>query len=145
MSRLREWPPAAATALALFGFPYALEVSIGAGGAWYVLLTADVLVLAAVAVFLWSPLVVLAAAIVSAIFSAIALLGSAAANTCGDSTTATAVEVAGGALLALAIGTWGVRRGPRVLWSIPAGWIVYAVWVAVWAHLIPGGAGACFE
>ena len=109
------------------------------------LLAADLLVLVAVAVFLWSPLVVLAAAVVSGILAGIFWLIVAASDTCGDSTAATVVEFAGGALLALAVGTWGVRRGPRALWAIPVGWVAAAVWIAVWAHLIPGGAGGCFE
>jgi hypothetical protein len=145
VSRLRQWAPAVVTALALYGFPYALELAIGGGGAWWVLLAADVVVLAAVAIFLWSPLVVLAAAVVSAAFFAIALLGASAADTCGTSRAAEAVEFAGGALLALAIGTWGVRRGPRVLWAIPLGWVAFAVWVVIWAYVIPGGTGGCFE
>ena len=144
MSGLRSWGLAVATAVALFGFPYALASAFGGGGAWWALLAADVLVLAAVAIFLWSPLVVLVAAVVSAVFAAIAWLSVASADACGGSTTATVVELAGGAVLAVAVGAWGVRRGPRVLWAIPVGWVVYGVWIGVWAHLIPGGTGACF-
>lgn len=144
MSRLREWPPAVAAAAALYVFPYALGAALSGGGAWYVLLAADVLALAAVAVFLWSPLVVLAAAVVSGVFAAIFWVGAASADTCGNSTTAEIVELAGGAVLALAVGAWGVRRGPRALWAIPVGWMVAGVWFVVWAHVIPGGAGGCF-
>ena len=100
--------------------------------------------LAAVAALLWSPLVVLVAAVVSAVFAAITLVGASFFDTCGSSRAATIVEVAGG-VLALAIGTWGVRRGPRVLWAIPVGWLVYGVWVVLSSHVIPGGSGGCFE
>lgn len=145
MSRLRSWTPAFVAALALYGLPYALLGTLTGGGLWWLPLVADVLLLAAVAIFLWSPLVVLAAAVVSAIFAGLVFVAASAASTCGTSTTATVVEIAGGALLALALGSWGVRRGPRVLWTIPVGWVVYGVWIVVWAHLIPHGAGGCFE
>jgi hypothetical protein len=144
MSRLTRWAPAVVTAVALYGFPWALAFAFGGGGWWWVLLAADVLVLAAVAIFLWSPLVVLAAAIVSDVFWAIAVLGASSFDTCGTATTASVVEIGGGTLLALSIGTWGVRRGPRVLWAVPVGWIAYAVWIVIWAHVIPGGTGGCF-
>lgn len=145
MSRLRDWTPAVAAAAALYVFPYALAVAFGGGGAWWVLLAADVLALAAVAIFLWSPLVVLVAAVVSAVFYAIYLLGDGSANTCGDSRAASVVELVGTGAIVLIVGSWGVRRGPRALWAIPAGWVLAALWVALWAHVIPGGSGPCFE
>lgn len=145
MSRLRDWAPAFVTALALYGFPYALAAAIGGGGGWYVLLAADVLVLAAVAVFLWSPLVVLAATVVSAIFGGIFWLIVAVGNTCGDSLAGTIVEFAGGIPIAIAVGTWGIRRGPRALWAVPVGWALAAIWIVLWAHVIPGASGGCFE
>jgi hypothetical protein len=145
VSRLREWAPAVVTTAALYGFPYALAVAVGGGGAWWLVLVADVLVLGAVAVLLWSPLVVLVAAVVSAVFGAIYLIGVASADTCGDSTTASVVELVGAAAIMLAVGTWGVRRGPRALWALPVGWVLAGLWVAVWAHVIPDGAGGCFE
>jgi hypothetical protein len=145
VSRLREWAPAVVTAAALYGFPWALLAVLDVGGLWFLALAADLLVLAAVAIFLWSPLVVLVAAVVSAVFGAIYLLAVAAADTCGDSTAATVVELTGAVAIMLTVGTWGVRRGPRALWAIPAGWALAAVWVGIWAHLIPGGSGGCFE
>src|SRR4051794_5058926 len=135
------WSAAVVTSAALYGFPYALVAGIGGGGAWYLLLAFDLLVLAAVAVFLLSPLVVLAATVVSGIFGAIFWFIVAAADTCGDSGTATTVEFAGGMTIALAVGAWGVRRGPRALWAIPVGWVLAGLWIAIWAHVIPGGAG----
>lgn len=132
------------TATALFGFPYALATTFGRGGPWFVLLAADLLVLGVVAVFLWSPVVVLTAAVVSGIFFALAAIAASAAGTCGTSTASDAVELAGGAVLGITITTLGVRRGPRVLWALPAGWIAYTAWIIVVAHLVPGGAGGCF-
>src|SRR3954454_15207005 len=70
-STVLQWSAAAVTAGALYGFPYALLAGIAGGGAWYGLLVLDLLVLAAIAILLWSPLVVLTAAVVSAIFGGI--------------------------------------------------------------------------
>src|SRR3954452_5510256 len=105
-----QWSAAVVTSAALYGFPYALVAGIDGGGAWYLLLALDLLVLATVAVLLWSPLVVLVAAVVSAIFGAIFWFIVAAADTCGHSSAATIVEFAGGMTIALAVGAWGVRR-----------------------------------
>lgn len=144
-SRVVTWGAAAITAAALYALP-ALALAVAIGGGWAIAaLAACLAVLVFAAVRLWSPLVVLAAAITGAVgavgFVAVTSLGEA----CGTSTLAHSVEIAGGIALAIPIGAWGVRRRAHVLWALPAGWLVAAGWYVAWAHVIPGGTGGCFE
>lgn len=93
----------------------------------------------------WSPLVVLAACVASAAGTLLFSFVTALARTCGDGTAANVVEWTGAVALLLGIGAWGVRRGAAALWALPAAWLLAAGWTAVWAHLVPGGAGYCFD
>jgi hypothetical protein len=146
-SDLVAWGAAALTAAALYALPYALLASLGSGAAArrLALLAACLAVLAVAAARLWSPLLVLAAAVLSGIAAVVFWFVVAAADTCGNSVAATAVELPGAATIALALGAWGVRGGRRVFWALPLGWILAGLWIAVVAHAIPGGTGGCFE
>lgn len=101
--------------------------------------------LAVAAVRRWSPLVVLTATVLSATGGLVSVFVTALAETCGPGTAANAAEWTGAVLLGLGLGAWGVRRGAHALWAIPAGWLLAAAWVSGWAHVLPGGGGACFN
>lgn len=145
-SDLLAWSAAALTAAALLALPYAVVAVLAAGDAAgrLALLGASVAVLAVAAVRLWRPLAVLAAAVASGLGAVVFWFVVGAAGTCGDSGTAVAVEAAGAAAIALALGAWGVRGGRRVFWALPLGWLLAGAWIAAAAHLVPGGAGGCF-
>ena len=102
-------------------------------------------VLVVAAVRLWSPLVVLAAALLGAVGAVAFVAVTTFGETCGTSSLAQGVETAGGLALAVPLGAWGVRRGAHALWTLPAGWLVAAAWYVAWAHVIPGGTGGCLE
>jgi hypothetical protein len=140
-----SWGAAAVTAAALYALPYAVVAVLASGRWWYAALAVDLLVLLLAAVRLWSPLAVLVAALLGTAAALVAWFAIAAAETCGDSRAAGVVEWLGAALLALPLGAWGVRRGARVLWAVPLGWALAALWIALTAHLVPGGSGPCFE
>lgn len=147
-SELVTWGAAALIAAALYVVPYATIGSIvtGAAGRWVAILAGCVVVLVVAAIRLWSALVVLAAAVVSGIFGAIAWFVVVVSDTCGGSNAATVVEWTGAAAIALGLGAWAVHyRGGRVFWGLPLGWVLGAIWIAIVAHVIPGGAGGCIE
>jgi hypothetical protein len=113
---------------------------------WAVLLVpAVLLVLVAVATRLWSPVVVLGAAILSLVGAAAFFLVTVVGEACGGSGLADAISWAGAVPLAVAIGAWGIRRGFLAYAAIPAGWIAAAVWFVVVAHVVHGGARGCLE
>jgi hypothetical protein len=135
-----------AAALAFFGLPYALLWAIDGAAAWsFVPVAVDVAALIVIAWRRWSPSIVLAAAVLSCVCAVVYFFAVAAAGTCGDSTLAGAVDWIGAVAIALAVGAWGVRGGIRFVWRFPLAWLVAAMWVGAWAHVIPGGSGACFN
>ena len=113
---LLQWSAAVVTAAAL----YALPVGLVAGSR---LLVADLAVLVAAAVWLWSPLAVLAAAVLSGAGALVFFLSV------GDSPPGAAAWV-GALVLMLPAGAWGVRRGAAALAVLPCGWLVATAWVA---------------
>jgi hypothetical protein len=145
--KLVDWGAAALVAAALYVFPGAIltVVTNGAHPLEVALLVVDLVVLVAAAALRWSSLSVLAAAIISTGFALVFSFGIAAGETCGDSRAATVLGWLGAVPIGLAIGTWGARHGSRVLWAIPLGWIAAALWIIAAAHLVPGGAGECFN
>jgi hypothetical protein len=51
-------------------------------------------------------------------------------------------------LAAVAIWRWSplsVLGGRAFLWRFPLAWLAAGIWIGVWAHIIPGGVGGCFE
>ena len=68
---------------------------------------------------------------------------TAAAETCGSSGLATGLEWSGTAVLLLGIGGFGAQRR-RVL-PFLAALVAAGGWIALVAHLVPGGAGECFH
>jgi hypothetical protein len=72
-----------------------------------------------------------------------ALFGAAVGDRCGDSRLAGGFELAGAIAILVTLGTWGVHR--RRIWPLPVAIVAAAIWVVVIAHVIPGGAGGCFE
>jgi hypothetical protein len=92
----------------------------------------------------WSPLVVLGVAVTSCVgFAAFFLV--APLDSCGDSRVAGLVEEIGALAIGALLGIWGIRRGPHALWSFLAAWVLAGGWIVLWAHLLPGGSGACFD
>jgi hypothetical protein len=133
-------------ALAFFGLPYALLLALDDAAVWsFVPVAVDVAALVVIAWKRWSPSIVLAAAVLSCLCAVVYFFAVAAAETCGDSTLAGAVEWIGAVVIALAVGAWGVRGGMRFVWRFPLAWLVAAVWVGTWAHVVPGGSGGCFN
>jgi hypothetical protein len=147
LAPLFQWGAAAATAAALYALPWAILAALDTtlGGEWVTPLIVDLAALIVIAVRRWSPLVVLAVALLSIGAAIVAWFVIAAGETCGDSRAATVVEWVGAVPLALALGSWGALRGRRALAAIPAGWLLAGVWVLVIAHVVHGGAGPCFE
>ena len=139
------WGAAAVTAAALYALPPLALAAVVGGAGRIVALAACLAVLVFAAVRLWSPLVVLGAALIGAVGAVAFAAATALGETCGTSGLAQGVEVAGGLALAVPLGAWGVRRGAQVLWALPAGWLAAAAWYVAWAHVIPGGTGGCFE
>jgi hypothetical protein len=137
---------AAAAATALLGLPYAaLYALTGANGWSYGPIAADVVALLAVAVWLWAPLTVLGAALLALACALVYTFGVSIARTCGHSSLAGGVEWTGAASIAIAIATWGVLGGVKFVWRFPLAWMTAAIWVITWSHVLPGGAGYCFE
>src|SRR5207248_2156676 len=90
-----------------------------------------------------APLRVLAIVVLLGVVEFVAELGSAIGERCGDSRLAADLELAGTIAILLALGSWAIRR--RRLWPLPVGIVVAALWTIAIAHVIPGGAGGCFE
>jgi hypothetical protein len=68
-----------------------------------------------------------------------------AGETCGDSSAATIAEWSGTTVLAVGLAAWQLPRGRAIFWALPAGAVLAGIWFVVTAHVIPGGAGGCFE
>jgi len=133
-------------AAALLALPYVLlQVLAGAGASW---LAALVVALAVLVHHAWrrsSPLVVLGAAVEVALAEVLVFVALVIGETCGSGTASAVVRWAGAAPLALGIGAWGVRGGPRLLWAPALGVVAAGAWILLVAHVVPGGAGACVD
>jgi hypothetical protein len=66
-------------------------------------------------------------------------------ESCGAGPAANLVEWIGGGAIYLLVGAWALQRPLRGLWALPLAAIVAGGWMAGTAHLVPGGAGACFD
>jgi hypothetical protein len=115
----------------------------GTGWGWWLLLAAATAVLVLYGRQTGAPLRVLAIVVLLGFTEFVAAVGSAIGNRCGDSRLASGLELAGTIAILLVLGAWAVRRGR--IWWLPLGIVAAAVWVVVIAHVIPGGAGGCFE
>jgi hypothetical protein len=140
---LVAWGAAAFAAVALYLAP-ALLVSALSGIAWAIpLLIACVAVLVRYSRVFGSPLGLMLTLVLIGLVEFLVEVGTAVAQTCGSSGSANGLEWSGGSILLVAVGGSGARRR-RVLPIIGA--IVAAgIWVAVVAHVVPGGSGDCFE
>lgn len=137
---------AAVAATTFLALPYATLAALDGARGWYDLpIAADLVALAAVAVRLWAPLTVLAAAVLSLACAVLFFFAVAASDTCGHSTAASAVEWTGAIAIAIPIATWAVLGGVRFVWRFPLAWLAAALWTIAWAHVIPHAAGGCFE
>jgi hypothetical protein len=113
------------------------------GWGWWVLLAAATTVLVLYGRQTGAPLRVLAIVVVLGFTEFVVAVGSAIGDRCGDSRLATGLETAGTIAIVLALGSWAVRRGQ--IWWLPLGVVVAGLWIVAIAHVIPGGAGDCFE
>lgn len=130
---------------ALYALPVLVEYEV-LGPSWVLApLALCILVLIYAAVRIWSPLVVLALVVVAGVSVGLWWFIVAAGDTCGDSRTATIVEWAGALVLAVGLAAWQLPRGRAVFWALPAGAVLAGIWFVATAHVIPGGAGGCFE
>jgi hypothetical protein len=136
---------AALVAAALYLMPSAVLAPLtgDAGWGWWVLLASATTVLVLYGRRTGAPLRVLAIVIVLGFTEFVAAVGSAIGDRCGDSRLASDLELVGTIAILVALGAWAVRRGR--IWWLPLGVVVAGVWVVAIAHLIPGGAGGCFE
>jgi hypothetical protein len=66
-------------------------------------------------------------------------------DSCGGGLAANLVEWIGGSAIYLSGGAWALQRPLRGLWALPLATVVAGAWMAAAAHLVPGGAGACFN
>src|SRR3954453_1820741 len=137
---------AAVTAVAILALPWAVVFGLVGGEPWGVVpFLVDVAALAVVAWRLWSPLVVLTVCVLSLASAVVFWMITVAGGTCGGRDLAGVLEWAGGLALGLPIAIWGVRRGRWAFVAVPAAWVAAACWFVLVAHLVPGGAGGCFE
>jgi hypothetical protein len=90
-----------------------------------------------------SPLGVLLTLVLIAAVELVVRFGTAAADTCGTSRAAGAVEWSGAAVILVGVGAWSAHR--RRVAPLLAAIVAAGVWYAIVAHLIPGGAGGCFD
>lgn len=145
-SRAAKVVAAAAVATTFLALPYATLWAFDGANRWsYAPAGVVVIALIAVAVWLWTPLTVLAAGLLALACALLYFFGVAIAQTCGDSNIAGVVEWTGAALIAITIATWGVLGGAKFVWRFPLAWLAAAIWVITWSHVLPGGSGYCFE
>ena len=74
-----------------------------------------------------------------------AIIETAATNSCGSGMAKDLVGGIGGGTIYLIGGAWALQRPRRGVWALPVAAIVAGGWIAATAHLVPGGAGACFN
>jgi hypothetical protein len=74
------------------------------------------------------------------------LVEIAATDSCGDGgTAASLVKWVGAAAIYLGVGAWALQRPLRGLWALPLATVAAGAWLVAVAHVLPGGAGACFN
>ena len=90
-----------------------------------------------------SPLGAFVALVLVGFVEFVVQLGTGAAQVCGSSGLANHLEWSGSAVILVTLGGFGAysRRVLPVLGAIVAA----GVWVAIVAHLVPGGTGDCFH
>lgn len=138
-----EWSAAALAAAALYLTP-ALLVSALSGVGWaFVPLLVCVGVLLRYSRVFGSQLGLLLTLILIGLVEFLVEIGTAVAKTCGNSGSAAGVEWSGAAILLFGIGAFGAHRR-RVL-PVVGALLVAGAWVVIVAHLVPGGAGECFN
>lgn len=141
---LIEWGAAALAAAALYLTPALLVLALSGDGWWAIApLLACLVVLVRYGQVFGSQLGLLLTLVLIGLVEFLADVGAATAETCGDSSTARIVELSGAGAILVALGSFGAhhRRVTPVVGAI----ILAGVWVALVAHVIPGGAGGCFE
>jgi hypothetical protein len=69
----------------------------------------------------------------------------AATDSCSGNLAAGLVKWIGAAVIYLGAGAWGLQRPLRGLWALPLAAVVAGGWLVGVAHIVPGGAGACFN
>jgi hypothetical protein len=134
---------AALVAATLYLTP-ALLVGVLAGIGWTIAAFAACLVALMLYSFRFgSALGVLVTLVMVASIELVVRFATFAADTCGSSRLATGLEWSGSAVILVVLGGFGAYRR-RVL-PVLGAVIVAGVWVAIVAHVVPGGAGGCFE
>jgi hypothetical protein len=137
------WGAAACTAAALYLTPSFLILLLS-GEAWAIApLVVCVAVLVRYSRVFGSRLGLLLTLVLIALVEFLVQVGTAVAQTCGDSRSATILEWSGIAVLLIGIGGFGAHRR-RVL-PVVAALVVAGAWIALVAHLVPGGSGECFN
>jgi hypothetical protein len=74
-----------------------------------------------------------------------AVIETVVTDSCGSSPAKDIVGGIGGGAIYLIGGAWALQRPRRGVWALPLAAIVAGGWIAAIAHLVPGGAGACFN
>jgi hypothetical protein len=149
---LLAWGAAALTAAALFYVPWLLVAVLGGAihGWWFAVLVGGLGVFVLHVrlqpehpsrAALW--LVLTQGAALIGIFGAVVEI--VATDSCGGSAAANAVRWSGATVIYLGASAWGLQRPLRGLWAVPLAAIVAGAWLAAAAHLVSGGAGACFN
>jgi hypothetical protein len=90
-----------------------------------------------------SPLGVLVTLLLVAAGELVVRFATAAGNVCGDSRLADTLGWTGAFAILLGVGAWSVRRR-RVLPLLGA-LLAAGAWILLVAHVVPGGAGECFN
>lgn len=137
------WGAAALTAAALYLAPVLLVLSLSGEGWAIAALVPCVAVLVLYSRAFGSPLGLMVTVVLVGLVEFLADFGAAMAQTCGESGTAAAVERSGAGVLLLAVGSFGAHR--RRVTPIVGAIVVAGIWVALVAHVVPGGSGGCFE
>ena len=138
------WGAAAVTAAALYSVVPVAYFTFG-NAAWAPLLGVDLAVLAAYAIRVASPLVVLGLIVVTAALALVVDFAAAFAESCGESHTGGIVKAVGVYSILVILGGTGLARRGRLVLLVPGAVVVCGVWVAVISHLVPGWSGGCFE
>lgn len=114
------------------------------GVAWTIAaLAACIVVLMPYSFRLRSPLGVLITLVLVGFVEFVVQLGAAATRACGDSGVANDLKWSGSAVILIALGGFGVYR--RRLFPVLVALVAAGAWVAIVAHIVPGGTGGCFE
>ena len=140
---LFEWGAAALAAAALYLTPDLLILLLSGVGWALAPLVVCVAVLVRYSRVFGSQLGLLLTLVLIGLVEFVVEIGTAVAQTCGDSRSATNVEWAGVTVLLVGIGSFGAHRR-RVL-PVVAALVIAGLWFVLVAHVVPGGSGGCFE